>query len=174
MATRTVSNPTSGLNLTFELEGVDQVLSQISDYKNRLEDWRPAWEKVLIYMRQVMVNQFASQGGRGGSAWQPLSPVYEAEKIITHPGMPILRREDTMYLSLTSETEDSFIEKEPLTFAFGTRDFKAPIHHYGKGNMPAREIMVLTDDDGRAIEKFVFDHINGGAGLGLVSIIGLE
>jgi len=127
-----------------------------------------------LYLRQAMVNQFASEGGRGGSPWQRLSPEYELEKTITHPGMPILRRDDVMFLSLTTETEESFIESDPLSFAFGTRDFKAPIHHYGKGNMPVREILVLTDEDKRAIERFIFDHVNGGAGLGLVSIIGLE
>lgn len=171
-ATTVQSSP--ALTLTVELEGVDRVLVQLNEYKGRLTDLRPAWGKILVYMRAAMANQFASEGGRGGSAWQPLSERYAAEKIISHPGMPILRRDDVMFRSLTEETEDSFIENEPLTFAYGTRDPKANWHQYGKGRLPVREVLVLTDEDIRAIEQFVFDHVNGGAGLGLVSIVGLE
>lgn len=160
--------------ISVELEGVDQVLSQLSQYRGRLEDWRPAWEKVLLYMRQVMIQHFESQGSRAGSPWQPLSEQYAREKQTSHPNMPILRRDDTMYQSLIGDTEFSFIEKEPLTFAFGTTDFKAPIHQYGKGRVPVREVLALTDDDAEKIRQFVFDHINGGGAFNLASALGPE
>lgn len=131
-------------------------LAAIAD---RARDLRPAWRAVVAYLRAATIQQFASQGGRLGTPWQPLSPAYAIAKARKYPGQPILRATDAMFNSLAGQTADSVVEIEPQVMSYGTKDRKAHWHQYGTTRMPARKILGLIAQDKQMVKSIVKDHL---------------
>ena len=68
----------------------DAVRRKLAELRRRVSDFRPVWRSVRAYLYRMEQEQFASQGGRGGAPWKPLSPAYARWKAVKHPGKPIL------------------------------------------------------------------------------------
>lgn len=100
---------------------------------------------------------FQSEGASGASGkWVPLSKAYALFKTRSFPGKTILRREDTLYDSLTDpEAPDAIYRAERDEITFGTRDPKARAHHRGRGRLPARPVISLSESDKRRIQKSI-------------------
>lgn len=111
---------------------------------------------------------FESEGGttRGGR-WQELSPRYRARKAKTHPGKTILRREDRLFRSLTSDTENmSFGSATSFGFSyrFGTAidEIYPEAHQKGLGRMPQRKFLDITEQQGRGIVAAIARTVSEG------------
>lgn len=134
-------------------------MRELDAMAQRARDMRPAWLAVIAYLRIATAQQFASQGSRLGSAWQPLSEPYGTQKAKVFPGQPILRATDAMFKSLTEETENSITDVEPLAMEYGTKDRKAKYHQDGTPRMPRRQILGLIAQDKRQIVRLVQQHL---------------
>jgi hypothetical protein len=55
-----------------------------------------------------------------------------------------------MYRSLTEEGAPDYVREESAdSLKVGTSDFKAQLHHEGRGRLPRREVIAITDAEGR-------------------------
>jgi hypothetical protein len=76
----------------------DEILAMAA----RAADTAPAWRAWGDDVEHAFREQFDSQGVRlTGEVWAPLSPRYAAWKARHFPGMPILRRTDVLFASMT-------------------------------------------------------------------------
>jgi len=89
-----------------------------------------------------------------GQTWLELSPAYARRKQRLKPGRPILTFEGEMLdtrLAYDLDGDD---------FVFGTASVYGATHQWGRGAIPARPWLGLTDDDGEAIEGILMDRLS--------------
>jgi phage gpG-like protein len=138
---------------------ITDAVEKLSALRARVTDLRPAWKSLLLYLRKATERTFATEGGRIGAKWAPLTQPYASRKARAFPGQPILRATDAMFRSLVVGTENSVIESEPQEFIFGTQDRKARFHQDGTPRMAQRKILDVTPEDRRQIKAIMRAHL---------------
>lgn len=121
-----------------------------------ISDFRNVWPAITDIFYATEESLFQSEGATGASGkWAPLSQVYKRMKEILYPGQPILRRENTLYESLTSpDGLDSIYRAERLSLTIGTKAPYARAHQHGL-RVPKRPVISLTESDKRKMQKAV-------------------
>lgn len=113
-------------------------------------------------------------GGRflaAGGLWKPLSPTYAAWKAKHFPGMPIMRRTDRLFRSLTYDGgrvgPEGIARFGKRSAEIGTSVPYGILHQRGTRHMPARPVLVLVSSEtaGRLLHRFTVDAMKQ-AGLG--------
>lgn len=150
---------------------IEPAISALKGLLERLRDLRPVWRSLTVYLRRAALQQFASEGGRGGAQWAPLTPRYAAQKEKVFPGQPIMRASDRLFQSLTDQTADSVVEIEAQEMTFGTEVPYARYHQRGEGRNPQRKILVVTEEDRRQLKKIVRAHLENQAALAGFEVI---
>jgi len=145
------------IRFTAEISGQVQLDRAFNRIDRFISDFRNVWPAVTDIFYATEERLFQSQGGSGASGkWAPLSAVYKKWKQIHYPGQPILRRENTLYESLTSpEGLDSIYRAERFMLTIGTKTPYARAHQHGLGRMPARLLISLTESDKRKMQKAI-------------------
>jgi phage gpG-like protein len=129
------------LPLRFKIAGKEKLASNLK--RPPLRDWRDFWPQVKTFLREVVAEQFSSQGGKGpGGQWPELSKEYAQRKAKQYPGRPVLQRTGTLYNSLAAAAGGDIAvdERGPLQFRWGTSLLYAHYHQTGTRRMPARRI----------------------------------
>jgi hypothetical protein len=152
----------SGFNVKGErrlFEAIDRLTEVISDQRER--GWQENVDVRLDYQRRHMDSEAA-----GG--WVPLSDEYRLRKVEEVGAIPILQYSTRMYRSLTEEGAPDYIREESASsLKVGTSDFKARLHHEGRGRLPRREVVAITDAEGRQhFEVIKEDYAGIGRNLG--------
>ena len=146
----------SGFNVKGErrlFEAIDRLSEAISDQRKR--GWQRNVDIRLDYQRRHMDSE-----GAGG--WTPLSDEYRLRKIESVGAIPILQYSGHMYRSLTQEGAPDYIREESAdSLMVGTSDFKARFHHEGRGRLPRREVIVITDEEGRKHFEVIEEDYEG-------------
>lgn len=150
---------------------IEPAISALKGLLERLRDLRPAWRQIVVYMRRATLLHFASEGGRGGAQWAPLTPRYAAQKEKVFPGQPIMRASDQLFRSLTDQTADSVVEIEAQALTYGTSLPYGRYHQRGEGYNPQRKILVVTQEDRRQLKKIVRAHLENQAALSGFEVI---
>jgi hypothetical protein len=134
----------SGFNVKGErrlFEAIDRLTEVISDQRER--GWQ---ENVDIRLD----NQRRHMDSEASGGWTPLNDEYRLRKIEEVGTLPILQYSTRMYRSLTEEGASDYIREESAdSLKVGTSDFKARMHHEGRGRLPRREVIAITDAEGR-------------------------
>lgn len=126
---------------------------------NRLDhsvsDFRPIWPFVTGTIYGIFGKAFDTEGASTAAGkWKELSPAYAKRKAIEFPGQTILRREDTLFESLTDpEAADAVFIPEADQLTIGSRTPYARAHQRGAGKLPARPMISFTETDKRDIQK---------------------
>lgn len=126
---------------------------------NRLDqsvsDFRSIWPFVTGTIYGIFGRAFDTEGASTAAGkWKALTPAYAKRKAIEFPGQTILRREDTLFESLTDpEAADAVFLPEVDQLIIGSRTPYARAHQKGLGNLPARPIISFTETDKRDIQK---------------------
>ncbi len=144
---------------------IEPAVTELRAMLARLRDLSPAWRVVLAYLRRATAEQFASQGGRSGSQWQPLTLAYSKQKARRFPGQPILRASDQLYRSLVEQTGDSVAIVEPMSLTYGTRRFYGRFHQRGDRPQPKRQFLAVIERDKAEIKKTVRLHLENQSAL---------
>lgn len=133
---------------------LDRAFNRIEEY---ISDFRSVWPSVTQEFYRIEAEQFASEGAAGASGkWTPLSPAYAKFKAVEFPGEPILQASHHMIESLTDpEALDAVFIPEPTQLTIGTRDPKALAHHRGRGRLPARPVISMSEAQKRRIQKAI-------------------
>ena len=144
----------------FDIAGERQVDRMLSRSTEKIRDLRPFLDAAGNLLRQIMGEQFSSEGSRGGEPWAPLSSRYSAYKLSRWGQQPILVASRAMRESLT-DPGGSHIERRPErdTLEFGTRVPYAVYHQTGTERMPQRKILDLVERDRRNLMKLLQQHL---------------
>jgi hypothetical protein len=123
-------------------EAIDKLTELVSDQRKR------GWQK-NVDVRLDFERRYLDTEGAGGFA--PLNEGYAAAKEAAVGFLPILQYSGRMYRSLTEEGAPNFVrEEEANSLKVGSSDPKARAHHEGKGRLPVREVMRVTNEEGEA------------------------
>jgi phage gpG-like protein len=144
------------MRLEITIEGTGELLSSFAQVERGLVDLRQlgTWDAVQAEFYKVEKEQFASEGSAGRSGkWKELTPKYAERKTRKWGPQPILQASTKLFRSMTSETSDSQVEKQPLEMAIGTRLPYAGYHQTGGKRLPKREIISFTDEQSKRIVK---------------------
>ena len=129
----------------------------------RIKDLRPAWRKIHKHLLTAQKEQFATQGGRGGQRWRPLSASYLGYKLKRWGPRPILQASGRMFKAFTTRGDPDHVEvSKPKEMRFGVRDASIPYvkwHQSGTTKMPRRQPFRLTPADQAFIETTLAETI---------------
>lgn len=142
--------------LSFEIEGEKQLSRMLLAGEKAIEDLGPAFDVIGERLQVAVREQFASQGARGGTRWTRLSEPYGEWKRRNFPGRPILVRTGGMKGAMLSPqavtTSRHRLVYEPRV------DYAGP-HQAGRGRLPQRRMVQLTDADRRGWERAILTWI---------------
>jgi len=148
------------LNIQIETSELETTLHGVSA---ALGDLSPVWRDVQDIFVAMMAQQFATEGGAGGTRWEPLSPTYAARKQREVGSLPILQYSGRLQRSLTSKRDAEHIFNHGPSWAeYGTSVPYARAHHYGypPRNLPARPVIpTWSQDEGERIVDALLAHI---------------
>lgn len=115
-------------------------------------------ELMLRDIGEYLVNSTRERARRhvspSGQRWQPLSPAYKAYKQRKRPGKPILEFDFHMLGDMFSA------HPEGTTLLVGTNAVYGATHQFGRGKIPARPFLGLSDADLAEIDLLVEDHLD--------------
>ena len=134
---------------------IDRLTELVSDQRER--GWQKNVDVRLDYERRWLDSE-------GGGGWEPLNDGYAADKEQAVGNKPILQFSTRMYRSLTEEGADNYVREESAeSLKVGSSDWKARVHHEGRGNNPVREVMQATDDEAQAHLQVFHDSYEASA-----------
>ena len=113
--------------------------------------WKPVWFE----------NEETVFAAGGIPAWIPLEARYAEWKESKYPGMPIMRRTDEMYSSLTSDTSHTIYLARARSLAVGTTSRHSPPH---VGGRKERLHVVLLEEAFTVLSRMCMDYILAGGG----------
>lgn len=123
------------------LAAIDRLTELVSDQRER--GWQKNVDLRLDRQRRHMDTE-------GGGEWPELSAGYARDKEAAVGNLPILQFSTHMYRSLTEEGADNYVREEDAdSLKVGSSDPKARWHHRGAGRLPVREVIRVTDEEGR-------------------------
>lgn len=145
------------MRFTLRVDGVvviDRAFNRVDQQASDMRNFAPGIAGVFYAAEERL---FQSEGASGASGkWAALSKAYARFKARNFPGKSILKREDTLYESLTNpEAPDAVYRATQDEIVMGTRDPKALAHHRGRGRLPARPVVSLTESDKRLMQKSI-------------------
>lgn len=110
-----------------------------------------------VRVREVIEEQFDTQGGHASGGWASLAASTVAEKARKGQRPEILRATDRMKESLTRRFDPEHIEemRGADTLAFGSRVPYAAYHQTGTSRMPRRRPVEFTEADKVEIMKAI-------------------
>jgi phage gpG-like protein len=142
-----------------KVEGLPKLESAFKALADGWVDLRRVEPKAVKLFQNIERQEFASSGGRSGG-WTPLSPAYAARKAKTHPGQPILRRDDNLFKALTQQTGETVKRPEKDHLELGATGRSGQIgswHQIGGGRLPARPLLAMQKEDEDAFGKLILD-----------------
>lgn len=136
------------------VETMNRAFNRTEGYVSDMRNFAPAVSQEFY---RIEAEQFASEGAAGASGrFTPLSKPYERFKAIAFPGETILRATGHMEASLTDpDALDAIFIATADEITLGTKDPKAIGHHRGLGNLPARPVISMSEQQKRRIQKAI-------------------
>lgn len=168
-AARAALTPKQGealFDIEFSLQGVKEVSRRLRARADRMNDLSPVWPAIDEVLRNIVRQQFASEGGQGGAPWPALAQRTQDERRRKGygPAHQILQRTQTLERSLTSLTGDTITVHKENYYAFGTavEYFKYHQSKLPRHQLPRREMIAFTTDDKNELKRAIRVHLRGG------------
>lgn len=145
------------IQFTAEVAGVETLNRAFNRVDHFISDLRSVWPAVAEEFYRIEGEQFQSEGARGASGkWKPLSTPYDRYKAERFPGETILRATGALEESLTNrEALDAVFIAGPQELTLGTKVPYARMHHEGRGRLPARPVIAMSEVQKRRIQKAI-------------------
>jgi len=154
------------MQLRIEIDGKEELARAFDTLGRTVSDFRPAWPEIEQIFYRIELEQFDSEGARGGGKWQALSPAYRKWKQVHYPGRPILVRTGRLKRSLSvigAGGGDSIRDFRPLELTLGSRVPYGIYHQRGTRKMPSRPPMQFKLNDFGKITSRLFRFAERGA-----------
>lgn len=139
------------------VDGVETVNRAFNRTEGFIADMRNFAPVVSDEFYRAEAEQFQSEGARGASGkWSPLSKAYERYKAVKFPGKGILEATGALKESLTDrEALDAIFSASREEIVLGTKVPYAVAHHRGRGRLPARPVISLSEAQKRRMQKAI-------------------
>lgn len=149
------------LDITFSVDGVDEVRQSFVTWGKAIEDLTPAWQAVADDVRADFMLNMIGEGSLFAGGWAPLAESTLTEKRRAGYGaMPILWRSGDLGESLvTAGAEGNVSIIGPDGVTLGTAIRYASFHQQGTTKMPARKIVGLTWQRKSGVVKRLGDYV---------------
>lgn len=122
---------------------IDRLTQLVGDQRER------GWQENVDVRLDFQRRHLDSEGG--DSDWPELSAGYARDKEVAVGNLPTLQYSTRMYRSLTEEGAPNYVREEDAdSLRVGSSDPKARWHHEGRGRLPVREVMRVTDEEAQA------------------------
>lgn len=151
--------------LRVELNGRQALNRELHEVETGLDDWTPAFTRMMADFKQTQRSLFAAEGAfEGFPRWAPLSPSYRAWKSEHHPGKPILVLTGRLRAMLTGEGSGLQIQMDrrsltiSASYPVGTWNL-VELHHLGTRRMPARPAFRLTTPEKTRWVKYLHEYL---------------
>ena len=148
------------MTMRIDAKALKSVKGKVKMIERRLNNPKPAFQKIGSYLSLYNRKVFSTNGSYGGKAWKPLKPNYLQWKIKAGYNQGTLIRTGKLKRSYVSRPMS--IERYMKNSAkYGTNVKYASFHHDGTSKMPARPVMKVTPKMAKSINKIVADYLVG-------------
>lgn len=139
------------LNFVGQVEGVTVLDRAFNRIDHQISDFRTIWPYTTPVIYGILGNAFNTEGASTAAGkFKPLVPSYAKRKAIEFPGQTILKRENTLFESMTDpEAADAIYRPERDQLTIGS---KTP---YARRHQRTRPFISFTEQDKRAITKSI-------------------
>jgi phage gpG-like protein len=129
------------IEFTYTLNS-EPVENALAGFQESLADQQPALAAIADDFREMIAQQFASEGRAEGTPWPPLAPAtLRRRRGLT----PILYQTGALLRSLSEPGATGHVEEiEDYSLTLGSRLPYAVFHQTGTRRLPARPIIVLS------------------------------
>ncbi len=150
------------MNIHFNAESISKIQKHLKAKIHKLEDMTQFWQNVGIYVQKQTINErFEKEQAPDGSKWKPLSPARVKQRLKKHKSgkMKILQDVGELRRSITYEAGKNYVR-------VGSNLKYAATHQFGRGNIPARPYLGVTQIEKAHIlsmcRAYIKRHITGG------------
>ena len=150
------------LQLSWEIEGTQQLSRVLRDIGDGVKDWTPAFRESAEELVKIFSNDvFATQGDAIGERWKPLTPRYLAKKIEDGYPADTLIRTGAMKKNFKSLFKSDMAEIWNSTAYFQYHQSDKP----RQSNLPRRVMMKLGEQQKQLVVKifhtYWYKKVNG-------------
>ncbi len=151
----------------------EEVSRALAGFQDALADNAPALREIADDFREMLAEQFASEGRAGGTPWAGRRggprgrPGQGRHRRVRGQaqGLPLLVRTGALRDSLIGLGADHVEEMDGRSLTLGSRLPYAMFHQLGTRFMPARPIVVLSDERSQRWTEIVRRAIEGKSAL---------
>ena len=145
------------MSIQITVDGKDEFNRAFNRLDASFDDLSPIWPDVRDHFWQIEKDQFASEGGKGGSGrWKQLSERYNKQKIARYgAGKGILEASGRLMKSLTGNNPGSVYTATKTDIAVGTMVPYGIYHQRGSGNLPERKPISFSADQRKSMMKVI-------------------
>ena len=125
--------------INVQVQGLERLKKKIEDKTRNLSNLQPFWQSVGEYMKTRTIKEcFDKEQSPDGEKWKP----------IKHRQGKILQDTGELKKSIQYEADNSSV-------TVGSKLIYARAHQFGRGKIPARPFLGVTEDDKKHIAQMI-------------------
>ena len=149
------------MQISIQVEGLERLKQRLKATADKLQNMRQFWSSVGMYVqRQTIRERFNKEQSPEGQKWKPLveSTIRRRKKRHKRGNMKILQDTGELRRSVAYEAHDDSVR-------VGSKLKYARTHQFGRGRIPARPFLGVTDKEKQHItsmfRQYLKRHILG-------------
>ena len=150
------------MQIHIQVDGLKKIQQKLKVTAEKLQNLKPYWQSVGMYVQgQTIKERFNKEQSPDGSKWKPLSPsrVKQRRKRHKSGNMKILQDTGELRRSIAYEANEHSVR-------IGSKLKYAHTHQFGRGKIPARPFLGVTDKEKKHIidmfRQYLKRHVLGG------------
>ena len=150
------------MQISIHVEGLKHLQQKLKVTADRLAHLQPYWQLVGLYVqKQTIRERFNKEQSPEGQKWKPLSPatIRRRKKHHKKGSMKILQDTGELRHSIAYEAGNNSVR-------IGSKLKYARTHQFGRGNIPARPFLGVTESEKQYItsmfRQYLKHHVLGG------------
>ncbi|MBQ6664922.1 MAG: phage virion morphogenesis protein [Synergistaceae bacterium] len=151
------------MQINIHVDGINKLRQKLNLTADKLQSMRTFWELVGMYIqRQTTRERFGKEQSPDGTKWKKLASSTIKHRMKRHKNgnMKILQDTGALRQSIAFEAGDNSVK-------VGSKLKYARTHQFGRGNIPARPFLGVTDSEKKHItdmfRAYIKRHITGGS-----------
>lgn len=143
------------MQINIQVEGIKQLQQKLKVTADKLKGMRQFWASVGSYVqRQTIRERFNKEQSPDRQKWKPLAPSTVKRRLKRHKkgNMRILQDTGELRRSIAFEAGDSSVR-------IGSKLKYARTHQFGRGKIPARPFLGVTDNEKKHITSMFRQYL---------------
>ena len=145
----------ASLDIQLQISNADEVKAAFLKLQGTLHDLTPVFQDIGEAMLNVTRERFNTQTAPDGTPWKPLSPAYALVK----------KQNVAQILTLYGRLRGTLTyQAGPKEVRIGTPLIYGATHQFGRGAIPARPFLGLSQSDEQELLDILNDHLSRALG----------